>query len=364
MVGKGDTITQRQLSVLIFVSLLSPLIRAVPYGSVLFAGRAAWLSPLPAWLAGLVVLKSTGAFVKNAPEGLGLADMALKGLGAVGGRIFCVVMALWLTFFGGSILRASAERLLSSVFPSGGPVILILVTALAAGLAAVGKTRGLARTAELFMPILLTIVVLVCIGAAGDIKPERLLPVTPKDTGRILLGGLTVFDEMGLHVYFLFLWGLVKRPKPGEKTHRWPFLLALALISAVVITLTVGTVGDKLALKLQNAFLVVIRNAQYFGVIERVEAVVVAIWIITDFTMVAAILVIVSEIWRTVFGTKKRSCFVAPAGGLAVAASFLIASDAFELMKWTDLIIPAVNIAFTTLLIPIVLAVGKLRKKY
>jgi hypothetical protein len=48
-------ITHRQLMALAFVSLLSPLIRSVPDGEILIAGKAAWLSPVAAVLPTLAL---------------------------------------------------------------------------------------------------------------------------------------------------------------------------------------------------------------------------------------------------------------------------------------------------------------------
>jgi hypothetical protein len=121
-------------------------------------------------------------------------------------------------------------------------------------------------------------------------------------------------------------------------------------------------VSDKLSLRLQNAFFVGLRNVRLFGTIERIEAVAVGIWIITDFAMVASLLMIVSQIWKRVLGTKKRALFVVPSGALAGVAAFIIASNAFSLLKWSELLVPAVNLVLSAVVIPILLVIGKIRK--
>ncbi len=357
--GETDTFTERQLTVLIFLSLLSPLIEAMPYGPVFFAGRAAWLSPLAALPFGCLVLWIVRRLTEKAPQEMGLSDLAIRGLGCVGGRIFCVILALWLSFYAGSVTRRAAERLLSAVFPDGQAGILILVTLLAAGITAWGSAKGLARTAELLMPMLLFVIIVVTLAASLNIEPQNLLPVTFLDTGSILLGAIPVLEMMGIHVYFLFLRGYVRK---SESHRRFPFLPVLSVIALAIVAVTLGTVSDKLALRLQNAFFVVIRNVRLFGVVDRVEAVVVAVWISTDFILLASLLTIVSEIWKAVFRAKRRSVFVIPSGVLALSSAFLIAPDAFSFLRWSDFIVPGVNLVMTTALIPAVLAVGRIRK--
>ncbi|MGM9521003.1 MAG: GerAB/ArcD/ProY family transporter [Oscillospiraceae bacterium] len=360
--GKTDKLTERQLMVLVFISLLSPLMRILPTSSVILAGRAAWLSPLPALAAGALLLAAVRGLKKNAAPGDGLADMALKGLGGVAGRVFCILCALWLTFYAGFTARSAAERMLSALYPNGNTVLFIIVLLAVAVITASGTTKGLARTAEVCLPLLALVMVIVILAAATDVKMENLLPVTYKDLGGILLGAVPVFDVMSLFTLFLFLEGHVEK-KPGKHPKRFPYLGMLALTAFAIIIVTLGSVSDKMAEKLQNAFFVIIRNVQLFGVIERVEAVVVAVWIVTDFTMLGALLLIVSEIWRAVFGTKKRVLYVFPSGVLAGAAAFLIASNAFSLLKWSEFIIPVANMGLAVILIPLTLAVGKLRKK-
>ncbi len=360
---KTDRITDRQLTVLIFVSLLSPMIRILPTSAVTLGGRAAWVSPLAVFPVSALLTAGLRALLKNAPEGVGLQDAAMLGLGPVGGRIFGVVSALWLTFYGGFLARSAAERLLSTVYPNGNPPIFVVVTLLAALVTASGLTKTLSRTAEVLMPILLAVIAAVLLSAAPDVTGENLLPVTYRNWEDILCGAVPIFDVTAAFAYFLFLRGHVART-PGKRPNRFPWLTLLLLVAFAVTFFTLGTLGVNLAITMENAFFMVIRNIKVFGVIERAEAVVVAIWIVTDFIFLSAILMIVSEIWRTVTGVRRRAFFTAPSATLSGMSAFLIARDAFEFMKWSDFLVPAINLGITAVIIPAVLAVGKIRKKY
>ena len=360
--GKGDRIDGHQLAVLTFISLLSPLMRILPGASVALGGGTAWLSPLPALAAGGILVWILGALLRGATPGRGLDDMALLALGPVIGRVFCVISALWLTFYAGFIARAGAERLLSTLYPAGNTAVLIVFTLLAAVIAASGAVRSLAGTAEVFLPMLVLILAVVVLAAGADVNLRYLLPVTYLDAGGIALGAIPIFDVMALTVFFLFLRGYVE-PCPAIKRRRFPTMTALALTALAVLMVTVGTVSADMVPNLQNAFFVVIRNVQLLGVIERVEAVVIAVWVVTDFTMLAALLTIASRIWRTVLGTGRRRIFVAPGGILAGAAAFLIAPDAFSFQRWSNLLMPLANTALAVGSVILVLGIGKLRKK-
>ena len=361
--GKTDGITERQLTVLIFVSLLSPMIRVLPTAAVMLGGRASWLSPLPALAAGAALTGLYTLLLKNAPAGMGLQEAAEQGLGPVGGRVFGVVTALWLGLYGGFLARSAAERLLSTVYPNGNPPIFVIVLLAAAALTAAGLTKSLARTAEVLMPLLLAIVAVVLLSAAPEVSPANLLPVTYRDWRDILYGAVPIFNVAAAFGYFLFLRGRVVRD--GEqRPNRFPWLILLLAVAFGVTFFTLGTLGTNLSITMENAFFMVIRNIRVFGVIERAEAVVVAVWIVTDFIFLSSVLMIAAEIWKTVAGVKRRTFFVLPCAALSGAAAFLIAPDAFALLKWSEFLIPAINLAFTVILIPLALAVGKIRKKY
>ncbi len=361
--GKNDTITERQLTVLIFVSLLSPVIRVLPASAVQLAGRAAWLSPLAALPAGAALAAFTRYARKNAPEGVGLQDMAQLALGGVGGRIFGVLFALWLTFYGGFVARSASERLLATVYPNGSASVFIAVMFLVALITASGKTKTLSRTAEVLMPVLIIVIAVVLLSAIPDVTAESLLPVTYRDAGKVLYGAVPIFNVLSAFVYFLFLTGHIRKPR-GERPRRFPWLALLAATAFGVTFFTLGTLGDKLAISMENAFFMVIRNLKVLGVAERVEAVVVAIWIVTDFIFLAAILMIVSEIWRTVTGVKKRGAFVPPSAALSAGAAFLIAKNAFTLEAWSDILIPGINLILAVIFVPAVMGIGKVRRKY
>ena len=360
--GKTDRLSERQLTILLFVSLLSPMIRILPTAAVVFAGRAAWLSPPVALAMAGVPLALTRAARRRANPGEGLAELIIRGLGKVGGRIFCAAAALWLTFYGGFIARSAAERLLATVYPNGGPGIFIAVMLGVALITGSGLTKNLARTAEVLMPVLVAVIAVVLFSAAPDVETVNLLPVTLRDGPGILFGALPIFNVLTAFEYFLFLSGHVEQ-NGAKKPRRFPWMPTLAAVALAVTFFTLGTLGEALSVSMENAFFMLIRNIRIFGVVERVESVVVAIWIVTDFIFLGAVIMVVSEIWRSVTGVKRRQAFVPPTAALSGAAAFLITGGAFELQRWSDTLIPAINMSFTVILIPGALLITMLRKK-
>lgn len=356
-----DKITARQLFVLAFVCLLSPIARILPRASVAVAGRASWLSVIPAFLAGAVYLALIGGAVKGGVLGGSLADIALRALGRVGGSVFLILCAVWLTVYAGFVSRSAAERLLSSVYLSGSTPAFIAATGLGVLVTSFGTTKHFARAAELFMPVILAVVALVAVFAVKDMRVKYLLPVTYRDAGKIGAGAVPIFEIFSLNSYFLFLaGGLSDREKTKKQSLRW--LMWEAVCALVVMVVTVGSFAPELALKFQSAFLVVIRNITIFGVAERIEAIIVCVWIITDFALVAATVLIVGEIVKTLTRRRSRRPFAVGAAVVSAFAAVFMVSNAFELHFWSNFIVPAVNLVFTLVLIPAVLITARVRK--
>lgn len=209
----GDKITSRQLTALIFVSLLSPIIRILPRATVAQAGHVAWLSVIPGAVVGLIyILFITRLFIRRHGQD-GLMQLMCRSIGSFGGKAVSVLCALWLIVYAGFLMRGAAERLLSTVYQSGSPVAFMLVLLAASLIAASGTVRSLFRTGELFAIIILVVLALTIVFSLPQVDVKNLLPVTWRDAGRITLGTLPIVDILGLHLYFYFLAGHLESGK-------------------------------------------------------------------------------------------------------------------------------------------------------
>ena len=112
-----DGISRRQLSMLLFVSALSPLIRQAPGMAVQSAGSAVWLSALlalvPLPLAGLLL----GRLTRKRVPGEGLGGVLLRVFGRFGGTAAVLLYTAWTVFYAGFVLRAGACLFYTSPSP-------------------------------------------------------------------------------------------------------------------------------------------------------------------------------------------------------------------------------------------------------
>lgn len=358
----GDKITTHQLMVMIFLSLLSPLIRILPRFSVSFAGHTAWLSAIPAAIFGVLYLCFISHFFKYSEQGDSLYTIGMKSLGKIGGTIFAVLCVLWLLFYAGFITRSAAERLLASVYQEGRPPAFIIITIFVAIVSASGTTKALVRTGEVLLPIIGLVLTFIILASIKDVKTEYLLPVTYRDTGKILLGSVPIIDIIGAQAYFMFLaGGVTDRELIKKKSVKWLIINMICVFAIMIVT--VGFCAPELTLKFHNAFFMVIRNISVFGIIERIEALIIAVWILTDFMLISSLLMIIGELMKNIIKSAKRRPFVIVSGIITAIIALYIASNAFTLLIYSDFFVPAVNMVFTFVIIPAVLITGLIRGK-
>ena len=356
-----DKISSRQLGIMAFLSLLSPIVRLLPVSSLALAGRAAWLSPLvAAAVACLFALLLSMLASKLRPQN---GELLRASLGSFWGGAFSAVFGLWLVFYSGIVLRVSAERLVSVLYPEASPAIFILATSVALLAPLTMGNRTLYRAGELALPLIMGCLFFVLVFSVKDIRLRYLLPVGLEDAGAAALGSLPVMEIFAIWAYYLLLApALTDGDRLGRESVKW---LSLAAFCAFLLGLTtIGVLSPELCSGFLSPALAVVRNISIFGTDARVDSVIVAIWVITDFALIASLLGIAHQLLRGLL-PGRGSRLAAPGECAAVASvAFLISGSAEGAARWSEKLAPIVNSALANILLPLVLVVGIIRKNF
>ena len=290
---RTDGISRRQLSMLLFVSALSPLIRQAPGMAVQSAGSAVWLSALlalvPLPLAGLLL----GRLTRKRVPGEGLGGVLLRVLGRFGGTAAVLLYTAWTVFYAGFVLRAGADRFVTAVYPGSRPWLFMAVMAALCVPACLGRLKTLGRCAEIALP-----------------------------------------------------------------------LLALGLLAALLCVTVVATFGAKLTAEMHFPFFVMIRCIRIFRLLERVEALVVAQWVTTDFLLLGALLQAATGELTLCFPKlgARRGAVALTCLALALLSGALCASTSFSLRELSRTLVPVASASAAGVLV-LAFVVGLIRKK-
>jgi len=359
---KIDSLSARQKRALTFLCLLSPAVRQLSELPTRAAGAASWLCPAAALLPALLYAALLGAAMRKRGPGEGLQELLVRAAGRVPGRAIAALSGIWCVFYGGFLLRTAADRLVSTVYEYGGDTFFIIILLAVALLAALGRVCALGRLAEAVVPVMLLVLAFVLLPAMTDVSFEYLTPVSTLDTGAVALGALPLFDLLTIQADFAFLDGYIA-PEERETAGslRWTALLILCML--LLQTATIGGLSADIARALPEPFFVMVRSVSVFSGVDGFESLVVAVWVVTDFLFLAALLTIASEILRGLFGGGRRSVFVWPAAAGAVAVAAALSGDAFAVRRLSETVLPVVNAGLKLVVLPLALAVGKLRRK-
>lgn len=364
-------LSRRQTLALMFVAMLSPFLRLIPRQVALFAGRASWLAPVLAFFPLLALVLVLERLLKAAP-GQGLAAVSCKILGRGLGKAALVVWSLWLCFHAGFLLRSGADRFIGTIFPDSEPWIFVGVMAVLVLIAGLGSVKTLARSAEIFRPLLAVVLVAVLLLALSEVHWEYVLPVAAKDLWPAAKGGVMVADTMCIVLVFAaFLAGYESSDTPRVKSFA-RFLGLGCLLAAAICIVVVGICGATLTARLSYPFFSMVRDLTVFHTVQRFEALVVGLWVLPDFVVVSMELLIAADNLMEVFGGEKiehaglswrsgnKFIWLGVLG--AVATAVLIARTAKGLALWAFTLVPAVNLALCFGFPVLLFLVGKARK--
>ena len=346
---------------MLYIGLLSPIIRLLPKTSVDMGGYASWLSVFAAFPVLFLLIWFWRKMMSGRKPGDSMADVIINAIGKTGGKIVISVFGLWLICYVGFMLKSGAERLISSAYDTASPAIFILTIFAVSVIVAVKKLKVLGRLSEIFFIIFGVVFIIIMIPAFADIKVENLLPVTIYDTGDILKGAIPIINIGTVGVYLYFFKDVADADNSNKVIVK-RVVTVLGVILTLLIT-TIGILSEPLIRELQHPFFIMVRDLTVFKVVERVESVVIALWVVSDIVYVSMLLKICGEIFNKVTEKDKERQYTVAAAILALIPAFFVAGSAFDLNFFSEKVIPGVNMLMIFIVLPLIFVIGKIRAK-
>lgn len=362
-----EGISSRQLMTLSFVAMLSPFLRLLPATVAEQAGSAAWvssaLSLLPAALLAALITSLRNGF----PQGSGLSRFLTEIFGKFGGCLVLSLWSLWLIFHSGFLLRSGADRFIATIYPNSKPLFFISVMAVLCTVAAFGHIKPLARSAEIFRPLLVFVIGLVLVFTIEDVEPTFLLPVTTAHLSGIAKG-LPLAAE-AVSVALVNMAFISRYVRPESKQHSIvPWLIGATVLNMLLCAVAVGSLGKTYTAALAYPFFIMARDLSILSGVERIEALVVGLWLLPDFVLITLELIIASDNLLYIAGQsesqKSKLVSILAAAALAVGTAVSIAPNSETMQRWSNEIVPSIHLGWAYLIIPLLWFVGRLRKKF
>lgn len=364
---KDRSISADQLAAVLSVIFLSPALRLVPSLSASLAGDAAWLCAPAAFLPAAAYLFLACRAVSLRREGEGLCELLLRALPGRAGRAAVGLLGLWLLAYSGFVLRSGADRFIVTVYP-GAPVGFFVISMCAAALvAALSPPHCAGRIAKLVLPAAAGALIVVLGAGLSALRPAELCRLVPGDAPRLLAGSLGTLDVLSWSVYASFmLLGAVKDDGRALRRALLPRLGGACLLLGLMCAELLGSFGAELTASLSWPFFSLVRNLVFFRSVERIEALVVALWIFPDFLIVSVFLraarrALSLALPGTARGRLARRSLLPLCAAATVVFALLTARDAASLELWSRRYIPCASMFVAFVFLPGVLAAGRAR---
>ncbi len=365
---------RRQLKAMCFAASLAPVTRLLPRATAQAAGRASWLAPLCALPVLLLFLLVLSALMKMRREGEGLGEVLLRRAGRAPACVGLCLIAAFHIFSAGFILRTGAHRLISTIYPDAGPWFFMAVMLLAGTLAALGPVKALPRAARVFSPVLLGVMLLTLGLSLGSVELRNLLPVTGAGFGELMLSSLAVVEIYG-GVLCCAAFLEDRAPLEGRRFSSHAGWLALiCLLLCTFCAVIIGCYGAPLAARFSHPFFSAVRDVTLTKTVERLDALVATLWVLSDFVIFSLLLCSSSHILRLVFGfspeerTPRLSdmsngrALILLCAALSALAATLIPSGDTALRSISQLVVPAASLAILFAVLPALLLIALLRR--
>ena len=365
---------RRQLLSLGMIIMLAPALRIFPAETAAVAGRSTWLCPLAAAPLLIGYMHFLTKLMGCRQEGENFQDLTLRALGPKAGKAALGIMSLWMLIYSGFVLRAGVDRLIVTTYPNSSPESFTIVMGFLALMAALSSPRSLVRAARMVRPVVLGVLLLLFGFACFSIDIHNLLPITSGDIIPTLMGSAVSIDILSCSAVAmcLILGGL--RKQEGDFRHLCLWTAEVLLLLTMLGIAVIGTFGPELSARLTRPFFVLVKNMVFFRTVERVEALVVMLWIFPDFLLTSLFLWAGQYSLRLMLGFDaayegrksdfSNGRFIIWLSALAVTVfAMLVAPDALSLELWSAYIIPCANLSFAFLFFPLIYIIGKEKKR-
>lgn len=137
---------------------------------------------------------------------------------------------------------------------------------------------------------------------------------------------------------------------------------AWCVVMSAVQLLCIGNFGWALTAEMDTPFFIMSRGIGIQGAFERVESVVVALWVLSDLCFLGLMVFAAGRGAQSLFGREEIGKLHWPVGGVALLVAIFLLEDGEILTVISETILPLGNIALGIVLPTFLLLVAALRR--
>ncbi|MCL6518063.1 endospore germination permease [Alicyclobacillus sp.] len=313
-----EKISAPQVAFILIPLVMATSILSVPNVTATFARQDSWMSMLLSAITAVWAIAVMTALERRHP---GQTYLAIGD--AVCGRWIGRGLALSYAYLFWVLTNVIVDEIMSFLTLFAQPrtprEVTILLFLSLCGTAVWAGLEVIARTAEFLLPISLAFVFIVTFLLIPEMKPDYLRPVLAPPYLPIVQGAMVPMAWMGEIFAVGFLLPFVRQP---ERVRGYCWLSVAILIGTMtLITMESFMVNGPLTPKLAYAYYNAIRQVSIADFIERIDPVIVSIWIYAGFVKTSTFLWLFATSAAHVFGLPNHRPLVLPLTLLTAAGT-------------------------------------------
>lgn len=347
-----ELISSRQFMLLAVSLVLPTAVLSLPGIAAMVAKQDAWLTPVGGVLAGGVTGWAMLWLAHRFP-GLSIIEYVQEVFGRWPGRVIGFLYLWWVVHFAAIVVQEYTMMLDTTILietPAAvflGSIVLIAVYLSRHGLEVV------ARTNEIFLPIVLVSITLIIILAGGGMKLANLRPVLA-DRGIVdaLKGFLEPASWFGEIIMLSMILPMVADTGKVRR-HITGAVLATGIILLVATAACIAVFGAELTERDQYPFFSLARQIRVGLFLERLDPVFISMWMLgASIKMTIAVLVAAMMAAR-LFNLGDYRPLTAPVGLCMATLSAVLFKNIFQMTEFLHLVWPPYALTIFELGIPL-----------
>lgn len=361
MRNKVNKISIRQAAFFLLTITFTPSIRVLPVYTSERAKQAAWLAPVITSIM-FILLASVWQALYKKNKDCSLIDLYSLIAGKIAGKILAAIHLVYIMLLTALYIRYFAIRLVGSIYPIFSMEIFIVIMLLLIAYTLRFGLTTLARFNEIVLPLLVGLFFVLCILMLPNIKWNFLTPVSYRSIIPIIKASAGV---SGIVAYFSFIFIIGDRISSKERIKKTGVSLAIFLLLAltIIIIVVLGTFSHSVAERTQMPFLVAVKQISLFNTIEKIESLVVAFWVLSDFVLISFFIICTFSIFKSLFKLSDTKPIINIYMVFLYYTTLLLAKNVFEMEQLSNMLFIPGNLIFGFGLPTIMLIIGKIRKK-
>ncbi|WP_282939857.1 endospore germination permease [Paenibacillus sp. RC67] len=285
MIEKGR-ISSFQMAVLMYPTIISTSILSVPSITAKFADKDLWIAPIWAALTGFLVVYILIMLSKLYP-GQSMIEYSTHILGYKLGKLLGLIYIISYLINVGIMIREYGEFIMDAflhetpIIVVMGSMVLVCAFAVRSGLEVLG------RVAQVFVPIVVILLLLIFSLAIPDLDPDNMLPIFERGITPSLIAAIptqTWFTE------FIDITILLPFLADREKGLKWGMISVIAVMVSMVLCgiISLLLLGDIVS-SYSYPVMLAARYISLADFLEHLEAMAMAVWVLGMFIKISVV---------------------------------------------------------------------------